>query len=49
MSQGLAEKGTKEEAARTALGKKLAKQFTWDAAADKVLAVLTDVGKRGRP
>ncbi len=45
--QAIREKGTKEESARIALGKKLAKQFTWDKAADTVLDVLSYVGRGG--
>lgn len=45
LAQALREKGTKEETARIVLGKKLAKRFTWEKAADQVLDVLTRVGQ----
>lgn len=43
LEQALKEKGTKEEKARVALGKTLAKRFTWDNAAKQVLAVLEHI------
>lgn len=45
LTQALQEKGTAVEKSRIALGKKLAKRFTWEKAADQVLDVLTRVGE----
>lgn len=47
LSQALREKGTKAEADRVALGKRLAKRFSWSASAQKVLRILETVGKKG--
>ncbi len=49
MSQAIREKGTDEEKSRIALGKKLAKRFTWDRSAEVVLDVLARVAKESRP
>lgn len=43
LEQALREKGTREEKARVALGKTLAKRFTWDNAAKQVLTVLENI------
>lgn len=46
LSQALSESG-KIRQSRVTLGKSRVKEFTWDAAAEKVMAVLTQVGKKG--
>lgn len=43
----LSQEGTGEEKKRIALGKSLAKRFSWESAAEKVLDVLTTVGRGG--
>lgn len=46
LTQAITEKGT-IRSNRVKLGKDRVKDFTWDKAAEKVMAVLTEVGKKG--